>query len=67
MCKKSRQHERYNVIAITLRYIFALSFNASTLWRKAFAFDSYRYRHIKNRYRFLKLSLWDKGKRYRFL
>jgi hypothetical protein len=47
MCKKSRQHESYPVIAIMLRYIFALSYNASTLGRKAIAFDSYRYRHNK--------------------
>jgi hypothetical protein len=40
MCKKKRQHERYNVIAITLCYIFALSYNILTLWRKAIAFDS---------------------------
>jgi hypothetical protein len=48
VCKKSRQHERYNVIAILLRYIFVLSYNASTPLRKTIASDSYRYRHIKS-------------------
>jgi hypothetical protein len=37
-----------SVIAITLRYIFALSHNASTLWSKVIAFDSYRSRHMEN-------------------
>ncbi len=35
--KNSRQHDRYSVIAIMLRYIFALSHKASTLWRKVIA------------------------------
>jgi hypothetical protein len=35
------------LLAITLRYIFALLHNASTLWRKVIAFDSYRSRHIE--------------------
>jgi hypothetical protein len=34
MYKKGPQYDRYNIIAITLRYIFALSNKASTLWRK---------------------------------
>jgi hypothetical protein len=34
MCKKGPQHDRYNIIAIMPRNIFALSHNASTLWRK---------------------------------
>jgi uncharacterized membrane protein len=33
MCKKGHQYDRYNIIAITPRYIFAFSHNASTLWR----------------------------------
>ncbi len=37
-----RQLERYSVITTTLRYIFVLSHNASTLWRKTITFYSYR-------------------------
>jgi hypothetical protein len=47
MCKKGRQHELSSVIEITLRFIFALSHNASTLWRKVIAFDSYRSMHVE--------------------
>ncbi len=32
------QHDRYSVIVIALRKIFALSHNASTLWRKVSLF-----------------------------
>jgi hypothetical protein len=39
MCEKA---VNMTVTAITLRYIFALSHNASTLWRKVIAFHSYR-------------------------
>jgi hypothetical protein len=35
-----------SVIAITLRYIFALSYNVLTLWRKIIASISYRSEHI---------------------
>jgi hypothetical protein len=45
--QKSCQHDRYSVIAITLRYIFALSHNASTLWTKVIAFCSFRSRLIE--------------------
>jgi hypothetical protein len=41
-CVKGRRHERSNVIAIKLRYVYALSNNASTLWRKVIACYSYR-------------------------
>jgi hypothetical protein len=44
MCKKRSQHDHYSTTAITLRYIYALSQNASTLWRKVIAFQSYRSR-----------------------
>jgi hypothetical protein len=33
MCKKGRQYDRYKIIAISIRYIFALSHNASSLYR----------------------------------
>jgi hypothetical protein len=39
------QHYKCNsVIAITLRYVFALLHNALYLWRIVIAFDSYRFR-----------------------
>jgi hypothetical protein len=41
MCKKGRQYDRYNIIAITLRYIFALSHKASKFWEKVMFFYSY--------------------------
>jgi hypothetical protein len=47
MCKKSCQYDCYTVIAITLCYIFALSLNASTLWRKVIAFYNYCFRLIE--------------------
>jgi hypothetical protein len=47
MCKKGRKHECYSVIAITLRYMFASSHNASTLWRRVIAFYSYHSRLIE--------------------
>ncbi len=39
---RGRHQKRYSVIAITLRYDFALSHNASTLSRKVIASFSYR-------------------------
>jgi hypothetical protein len=36
----------YNVIAITLCYVFALSYNALTLWRNVIDSISYRSEHI---------------------
>jgi hypothetical protein len=68
-----RSHpKRYSVIAITLRYVFALLHNALYLWRIVIAFDSYRFRLFAGviasdsycselagqRYRFTSLSLW---------
>ena len=43
---RGRHQKRYSVIAITLRYVFALSHtgNALYLWRIVIAFDSYRFR-----------------------
>jgi hypothetical protein len=38
---RGRHLKRYSVIAITLRYVFALSHNASTLKRKVIASYSY--------------------------
>jgi hypothetical protein len=69
---RGRHHKRYNVIAITLRYIFALLHNALYLWRIVIAYDSYRFRFFagfiasdsyrselaSQRYRFTSLSLW---------
>jgi hypothetical protein len=40
---RGRHRKRYSVIAITIRYIFALSHNDSTLWRKVIASFSYRF------------------------
>jgi hypothetical protein len=37
-----RHLKHYSVIAITLRYVFALSYNALTLWRNVIATISYR-------------------------
>jgi hypothetical protein len=36
---KGRHHKRYSLIAITLRYVFALLHNALYLWRIVFALD----------------------------
>jgi hypothetical protein len=36
-----------SVIAITLRYVFALSYNALTLWRNIIASVSYRFEHLE--------------------
>jgi hypothetical protein len=36
---RGRHHKRYSVIAITLRYIFALLHNALYLWRIVIALD----------------------------
>jgi hypothetical protein len=44
MSKNNRQYDCYRAIATTLHYIFALSHNCSTLWRKVIAFYSYRSR-----------------------
>ncbi len=41
---KGRHHKRYSVIAITLRYVFALLHNALYLCRIVIAFVSYRFR-----------------------
>jgi hypothetical protein len=49
-------HKRYNVISMTLHYVFALWHNASTLWRQVITFDSYLSVLIGNRYSFLSLS-----------
>ncbi len=35
-----------SVIAITLRYVFALSYNVLPLWRNVIAFIRYRFKHI---------------------
>jgi hypothetical protein len=43
---RGRQLKRYSVIAITPSYVFALSYNAITLWRKVIASLSYRSEHI---------------------
>ncbi len=40
--KKRLHQKRYSVMAITLRYVFALSRNASTLMRKVIPSYSYR-------------------------
>ncbi len=45
---RGRYLKRYNVIAITLRYVFALSYNALTLWRNVIASISYRSEHIRD-------------------
>jgi hypothetical protein len=44
---RGRHQKRYSVVAITLRYTFALSHNASTLRRKVIASYSYRSRLIE--------------------
>jgi hypothetical protein len=46
-----------SVIAIRLRYVFALLHNALYLWRIVFASDSYRSELAGQRYRFTLLSL----------
>ncbi len=51
------RQKRYNVKAATLRYVFELSHNASTLSGKVIASDSYS-SGLRNGYRFLTLSLW---------
>ncbi len=43
---RGRHLKRYSVIAITLHYIFALSYNVLTLWRNVIASISYRSEHI---------------------
>ncbi len=66
-----RHHKRYSVMAIMLRYIFALLHNALYLWRIVIASNSYRFRLFTGviasdsycselagqRYRFSSLSL----------
>jgi hypothetical protein len=44
---RGRHQKRYSVLAITLRYVFALSHNASTMRKKVIASHSYRYRLIE--------------------
>jgi hypothetical protein len=44
--KESHQHDRYSVTEITLRYIFTLSHNASTL-EKSYRFYIYRSRLLE--------------------
>jgi hypothetical protein len=39
---RGRHRKLFIVIAITLRYVFELSHNASTLWRKVISSYSYR-------------------------
>ncbi len=43
---RGRHLKCYSVIAITLRYVFALSYNVLTLWRNLIASISYRSEHI---------------------
>jgi hypothetical protein len=43
---RGRHLKRYSVIAITLRYVFALSYNVLTLWRNVIAYISYRSEHV---------------------
>jgi hypothetical protein len=43
---RGRHLKRYSVIAITLNYVFALSYNVLTLWRNVVASISYRSEHI---------------------
>jgi hypothetical protein len=44
---RGRHQKRYSIIAIILRYVFALSHNASTLRRNVIASYSYRSRLIE--------------------
>ncbi len=41
---RGRHHKRYNVIAITLRYVFVLKHKALYLWKIVIASNSYRFR-----------------------
>ncbi len=43
---RGRHLKRYRVVAITQRYVFALSYDVLTLWRNVVASISYRSEHI---------------------
>ena len=63
---RGQYHKRYSVIAITLRYVFALLHNALYLWRIVIASDSYRFRLFVGVIAYDSYRSELAGQRYRF-